>query len=67
MDNLYESQDFIWNKSYKDKLLHKDELTEEDFYPPADNRTSHIYKHNGFESYVKYIYDLYEEEGYYEN
>lgn len=65
----------------KDKLLYEDELTEEsfypkdrdfysednDFYPPEDNRIFHIYSGQEFEEYAKYIYDLYEEEGFYEN
>lgn len=58
----------------KNKLLYKDELTEEsfylkdsDFYPPADNRTFHIYSGQDFEEYAEYIYDLYEEEGFYED
>lgn len=47
-------------------------LSEEDFYPPSDNRTlkSYIYdvKYSpNFVEYAKFIYDLYEEEDYYEN
>ena len=47
-------------------------LSEEDFYPPSDDRTleSYIYDTEydvGFAEYAKFIYDLYEEEDYYEN
>lgn len=47
-------------------------LTEKDFYPPSDNRIlqSYIYDIYGgdtFEDYTEYIFDLYEEEDYYEN
>lgn len=47
-------------------------LSEEDFYPPSDDRrlTSYVYdtKYSpNFVEYAKYIYDLYEEEDYYEN
>ena len=47
-------------------------LSEEDFYPPVDNRylKSGIKDINGgdnFVDYANYIYDLYESEDYYEN
>ena len=47
-------------------------LTEEDFYPPSDDRVLKSYVHdipNGdnFADYAEYIYELYEEEDYYEN
>lgn len=46
-------------------------LTEQDFYPPTDNRTvksyvSDIYGGDNFEDYCKDIFKLLEEEGYYE-
>lgn len=49
-----------------------DILTEEDFYPPSDDRvwTSNVYDIYGgdnFADYTEYIFDLYESEGYYEN
>lgn len=73
MDNIYETQE-----KNKGKLLKEDILTEKDFYlkdsdfyPPADNRTldihRRIYKGRDFEEYASYIYDLYEEEGFYED
>lgn len=47
-------------------------LTEESFYPPVDNRylqslVEDINDEDNFVEYAKFIYDLYEEEGYYEN
>lgn len=47
-------------------------LTEESFYPPADNRClqsliEDINNEDNFIEYAKFIYDLYEDEGYYEN
>lgn len=47
-------------------------LTENDFYPPTDNRNykSLIYdidEENNFVEYANYIFDLYDEEGYFEN
>ena len=52
------------NNKLKDSELY---LTEKDFYPPADNRTFHVYKGEEFIEYASYIYDLYEEEGFYED
>lgn len=42
-------------------------LKDSDFYPPADNRTFHMYHSKEFMEYASYIYDLYEEEGFYED
>lgn len=47
-------------------------LTEEDFYPPSDDRVlkAGIYQIKNdvsFEEYTEYIFDLYEREKYYEN
>ena len=47
-------------------------LSEEDFYPPSDNRylksgVRDIYGGDNFADYAKYIYGLYEVEEYYEN
>ena len=46
-------------------------LTEADFYPPSDNRVlksniDDIYGGDTFADYCEYIFNLYEEEGYYE-
>lgn len=54
------------------KIVYNDVLSEVDFYPPSDNRflKSYIYDiSNGdnFNDYATHIYDLYEEEEYYEN
>lgn len=66
MDNIYETQE-----KNKGKLLKEDILTEREFYPPADNRTldihRRIYKGKDFEEYANYIYNLYEEEDFYED
>ena len=52
---------------YKDIYV----LSEKDFYPPSDDRVlgtniKELYK-GEFNDYAEYIYDLYEEEEYYEN
>lgn len=56
-----------------DNMLKEDDfcLTEEDFYPPHDNRTFDSYIEDvecgdNFADYCKYIFELYEEEGYYD-
>ena len=56
----------------KIKVLNIDELNEEDFYPPQDNRMlqsliEDIFGGDNFFEYTKYIFDLHEEEEYYEN
>ena len=48
-----------------------DYLTEESFYPPSDNRTWKSYVEDidggdNFANYCEYIFELLEEEGYYE-
>jgi hypothetical protein len=57
--------DDILNERYADCI------TEYDFYPPTDNRTvkSYVSDINGgdnFADYCKYMFDLLEEEGYYD-
>jgi hypothetical protein len=54
------------------EITYNIELVEEDFYPAHDNRTLQSYIRDvrggdSFEEYAEYIFDLYEEEGYYEN
>lgn len=54
------------------KTTYNEILSEEDFYPPEDNRVlkSYIKSINGgetFAEYSKYIFNLYEKEDYYEN
>lgn len=76
MGNFYEIQKNIINKM-DDKINYEleselNELTKESFYPPADTRTLHsliedIDEDNNYLEYAEFIYDLYEEEGYYEN
>lgn len=46
-------------------------LSEEDFYPPSDNRILESYIEDidggdNFSDYCEYIFELYEEEDYYE-
>ena len=72
MENFYDVQNGTVNKM-DDKL--KDEklcLKDSDFYPPSDDRVLRSYirdvcEDNNFREYAEYIYDLYEEENYYEN
>ena len=59
--------DEILNELYKQQGY----LTEESFYPPSDNRylKSYVKDIDGgdnFADYCEYIFDLLEEEGYYE-
>lgn len=54
-----------------DKNKFDDVLTEIDFYPPTDNRVwksgiSDVYGEDSFADYCEYIFELLEEEGYYE-
>lgn len=73
MGNIYEIQKKLnktQNKPYENEL--NIELTEKSFYPPADTRILHsliedIGEGNNYLEYAEYIYDLYEEEGFYEN
>ena len=53
-------------------IRYDDILTEEDFYPPSDNRVlkSNVYDISGGDNFTdcaEYIFDLYESEDYYEN
>lgn len=62
--NKYNIDDLLYEESY-------DYLTEENFYQPSDNRVlkSYIEDISGgdnFADYCKYIFDLLEEDGYYE-
>ena len=56
----------------KDDILNNYvEITEEDFYPPSDDRVLKSYIKNvsygdNFSDYCKYIFALYEEEGYWD-
>jgi hypothetical protein len=72
MENFYDVQNGTVNKmddKLKDSTVY---LTESDFYPPSDDRVLRSYirdvcEDNNFREYAEYIYDLYEEENYYEN
>lgn len=67
----YENQ----NETNEIKHIKKNDelyLTKYSFYPPADDRyleslIEDINDEDNFVEYAKYIYDLYEEENYYEN
>lgn len=55
-----------------DKLMFDDELSEQSFYPPIDNRMwqSHIEDIDGgdnFADYCEYIFEILEEEEYFDN
>lgn len=55
----------------RNKWLNDYVLSEEDFYPPTDDRKIQTYieeMYDGdFDEYAEYIYDLYESEDYWEN
>lgn len=82
MENFYDVQNGTVNKmddrlkGDKDSTVYLKESTvylkESDFYPPSDDRVLRSYirdvcEDNNFREYAEYIYDLYEEENYYEN
>ena len=63
-ENKYDFSDLIQEEAC-------DCLTEESFYPPSDNRTWKSYVEDidggdNFANYCEYIFELLEEEGYYE-
>lgn len=54
------------------KILFDDELNEQSFYPPSDDRTWKSYVEDikggdNFADYCEYIFDLLEEENYFED
>lgn len=56
----------------KIKFYNCNVLTEKDFYPPEDNRTLQSYIEDvedgdSFLDYTRYIFNIYEEEEWYEN
>lgn len=55
----------------RNKWLNDYVLSEEDFYPPSDDRVLKTYVEElydgDFAGYADYIFDLYESENYYEN
>ena len=63
-EDLYRDNKKVFNDNY--------ELDEQSFYPPSDNRTwkSNVRDINGgdnFADYCEYIFELLDEEDYYEN
>ena len=78
MENFYDTQNGtnkINNELNDNEFCLKDSdfcLKDSDFYPPSDDRVLRSYirdvcEDNNFREYAEYIYDLYEEENYYEN
>lgn len=64
-DNIEYIVDDVTDEQYNDCL------TEKDFYPPCDNRSlksnvKNIVGGDNFADYCEYIFDLLEEEGYYD-
>lgn len=55
----------------RSKWIYNNVLSEEDFYPPSDDRVLKTYVEELYEGdfaeYADYIYDLYESEDYWEN
>lgn len=65
------SRKYIYNNELNIVDEQYDCITESDFYPPFDNRVfvSYVDDIDGgdnFADYCEYIFDLYEEEGYYD-
>ena len=55
-----------------DHLIFDDELNEQDFYPPYDNRyweskVEDIYGGDNFADYCEYLFDILGEEEYFDN
>jgi hypothetical protein len=68
-DDILGNQYKVLGNQYKILDNQYKTLTEEDFYPPYDNRTlksyiKDIYGGDNFADYCEYIFELYEEEGY---
>lgn len=67
LDDILDKQEY----KYDYKSLRFTSLKEKDFYPPEDNRFWESYVEDiedgdTFADYCQYIFDLLEEEGYYE-
>ena len=74
MKNNHNMLDDILNKQYYNHYSKQDDycLSEIDFYPPSDDRVLESYVEDidggdNFADYCEYIFELYEEEDYYEN
>lgn len=64
-------KDICKEHKHKYAKANKDCLTEEDFYPPEDNRTlksnvQDIYGGDNFSDYCRYIFGVLDEEEYYD-
>ena len=71
LNEQYNSYSIYTNNYQNDKDNYDFCLTEMDFYPPSDNRVFESYIEDiedgdNFTDYCKYIFKLYEEEGYYD-
>lgn len=70
MNNKYQLNSIL-NKNLLNKQYHPNCLTEQDFYPPSDNRilkscVEDIYGGDNFEDYCEYIFSVLDEEEYYD-
>lgn len=71
MSDKYIPDDKLDKQSHNRKSDEHFYLTEKDFYPPEDNRVLKSYVEDveggdNFADYCEYIFDLLEEEGYYD-
>ena len=74
-ENQNETNEIKYIKELADDFCSSEKdfcLTDSDFYPPADDRylesfIEDINDEDNFVEYSKYIFDLYEEENFYEN
>lgn len=73
MNEKYKLEDILDKQEYKYdyKSIRFTSLKEKDFYPPSDDRVWESYVEDiedgdNFADYCEYIFDLLEEEGYYE-
>lgn len=71
MSDKYKPDDTLDKQSYNLKSDEYFYLTEKDFYPPEDNRVLKSYVKDveggdNFADYCEYIFNLLEEEGYYD-
>lgn len=70
VDNMLDEQDFYWSDEFT-STYDNTYLTEEDFYPPIDNRVwksnvDDIDEEDNFVNYCSYIFELLDEYDYFE-
>lgn len=71
MNDKYTFDNMIDEQNDNQKIDDDYYLSEQDFYPPSDDRTWKSYVEDiedgdNFADYCEYIFELYEEEGYYD-